>query len=161
MIFVTELSKSDFHFSVICLQESWLNESHDLSHFNLDGYTLVSQGKTSSARGGLIIYIYNDFTFKIQDQRNQLDNWKAYIVEIYNETWNKNIIVSNIYRLPRCSNADYDLFFKQWNLLLNKVNTKSSVIFVTGDFNINLLELNTKKKVNVFLMMLLRLASNH
>ena len=28
MIFVAELSKSDFHFSVICLQESWLDESH-------------------------------------------------------------------------------------------------------------------------------------
>ena len=93
-----------------------MNESRDLSHFNLDGYPLVSQGKTSSARGGFMIYIYNDFTFKIQDQRNQLDNWEAQIVEIYNETWNKNIIVSNIYRLPRYNNADYDLFFEQFNL---------------------------------------------
>ena len=73
MIFVTELSKSDFHFSVICLQESWLDESPDLSHFNLAGYTLVSQGKTPSARGGLMIYIYNNFTFKILDQPNHLD----------------------------------------------------------------------------------------
>ena len=91
-----------------------------------------------------MIYIYNDFTFKIQDQRNQLDNWEAQIVELYNETWNKNIIVSNIYRLPRYNNADYDLFFEQFNLLLNNLNTKSSEIFVAGDFNINLLELNTK-----------------
>ena len=34
--------------------------------------------------------------------------------------------------------------------MLNNLNTKSSEIFVAGDFNINLLELNTKEKVNVF-----------
>ena len=41
------------------------------------------------------------------------------------------------------------MFFGQFNLLLNTLNTKSSEIFVKDDFNINLLELNAKEKVNV------------
>ena len=48
--------------------------------FNLDCYTLVSQGKLSSATGGLTIYMYNDFTFNILDLPNQLDNWEAEII---------------------------------------------------------------------------------
>ena len=53
--------------------------------------------------------MYNDFTFNILDLPNQFDNWEAGIIYIFNETWNKNIVISNIYRLPRYNDADYDL----------------------------------------------------
>ena len=55
------------------------------------------------------------------------------------------MIISNIYRLPRYNSADYDLLIEQFIKLLNNLNTQSSEIFVKGDFNINLLEVNTLK----------------
>ena len=63
-----------------------MDETYDLSRFNLDGYTLASQEKAASSRGGLMSYIYNCFTFEILHQPNQLDNWEDQIVEIYSET---------------------------------------------------------------------------
>ena len=62
----------------------------------------------------------------------------------------ENMIISNIYRLPRYNNAACDLFIEQFNLLLDNLSTKGSEVFVNGDFNINSLELNTKEKVKFF-----------
>ena len=58
-IYIEELSKINFKFSVICLQETWL--SVDLSIFQIAGYDCISQGKACSKNGGLIIYIDNKF----------------------------------------------------------------------------------------------------
>ena len=62
-IFVEQLNQLNFKFSAICLQESWLSTDDDISPFQLDGYTCISQGKTSSNKGGLIIYL-NTSPFK-------------------------------------------------------------------------------------------------
>ena len=47
-IFVEQLNQLNFKFSAICLQDSWLSTDDDISPFQLDGYTCISQGKTSS-----------------------------------------------------------------------------------------------------------------
>ena len=54
--FVDELATIDFKFSVICLQESWLAETDDQSLIQLKGYNCISQGKSCSTKGGLVMY---------------------------------------------------------------------------------------------------------
>ena len=46
--FVVELHSLKFNFSIICIQESWLRE----------------QGKSCSAKGGLIMYICTKYDYK-------------------------------------------------------------------------------------------------
>ena len=53
--FVEELKAENVQFSVICLQES-ISKKDDFSHIQLDGYNCITQGKTSSKKGRLIIY---------------------------------------------------------------------------------------------------------
>ena len=60
-IYIEELSKINFKCSVICLQETWLSDDVDLSIFQIAGYDCISQGKSCSKKGGLIIYIDNKF----------------------------------------------------------------------------------------------------
>ena len=60
-IVVEQLNQVKFKFSAIYLQESWLSNDDDISPFKLDGYTCISQGKTSSNKGGLIIYLNETF----------------------------------------------------------------------------------------------------
>ena len=55
--FIEELNTVNFKFSIICLQETWINESEDISPFHLQGYDCISQGKTCTSKGGLIIYV--------------------------------------------------------------------------------------------------------
>ena len=51
-----------------CLQETWLSENHDLSQFYIDGYTCINQSKSCSYKGGLLIYLCDDFQYKIKQQ---------------------------------------------------------------------------------------------
>ena len=60
-IFVQQLRQSNHEFSAICLQESWLSNVADISLYQLEGYTLIMQGKTCSQHGGLVIYLNNKY----------------------------------------------------------------------------------------------------
>ena len=42
--------------SALCLQETWLKDDYDTSLLQIDGYTLISQGKICSSHAGLAIY---------------------------------------------------------------------------------------------------------
>ena len=44
--FIEDLNTVNFKFSIICLQETWIDESEDISPFYLQGYDCISQGKT-------------------------------------------------------------------------------------------------------------------
>ena len=49
-IYIEELSKINFKFTVICLQETWLSDEVDLSIFKIAGYDCISQGKSCSKK---------------------------------------------------------------------------------------------------------------
>ena len=49
------VSSLNFLFSIICLQESWLSDMDEVSLIQLSGYDCISQGKSCSNKGGLII----------------------------------------------------------------------------------------------------------
>ena len=53
--YVNDMSSLNFKFSIICLQESRLSEMNDLSLIQLTGYDCISQGKSCSSKGGLLI----------------------------------------------------------------------------------------------------------
>ena len=55
--FIEELNTVNFKFSIIRLQEIRIDESEDISPFHLQGYDCISQGKTYTSKGGLIIYV--------------------------------------------------------------------------------------------------------
>ena len=55
---------------VICIQESWLDEKSDLSLYQIEGYTCISQGKRCSSHGGLITYVDSQFNTSIMNIEN-------------------------------------------------------------------------------------------
>ena len=64
-IFTEELLDYDFKFDVICIQESWLGETDDPLFYSIDGYMCISHLKTSSSKGGLMIYLKDDYSYKV------------------------------------------------------------------------------------------------
>ena len=64
-VFTQELRLLNYAFSVICIQENWLTEQDDLRNIQLEDYTCISLGKTSSAKGGLIVYILSKYKYKL------------------------------------------------------------------------------------------------
>ena len=90
--------------SIICLQETHLDENDSTLSFELTGYQLISKSRYCSKAGGLIIYIHNDFNFKHVDISSEMsDNdlpkpsWESLFIEIKHKSTNSktHIIVSS------------------------------------------------------------------
>ena len=126
-IFVQQLRQSNHEFSAICLQESWLSNAADTSLYQLEGYTLIFQGKTCSQHGGLVIYLITKYN---------------------------NTILRNIY-IPPCElNDNYSLFNNELNLVLSQLNNINGEVILAGDYNIDLININTKQTISEFFDMI-------
>ncbi len=62
-VFVHDPRNNGFEFSAICIQESWLSTQDHYVPMNITGYDLIPQGKSCSAKGGLIIYLHDTFKY--------------------------------------------------------------------------------------------------
>ena len=87
--FVKDMQSVQFNFSVICIQESWLKDADDTSLIDLDDYTCISQGRSSSTKGDLAMYVNNQFSFKIMKLSICNTNWEAQVIKLYGGGLNK------------------------------------------------------------------------
>ena len=108
--YVNDVSSSNFKFSIICLQESWLSENDDLSLIQLTGYDCISQGKSCSSKGGLLIYIDKRFDYEVKMNLNTYEHWEGQIIQITGGGLSQPVIIGNIYRPPRPSTENYNKF---------------------------------------------------
>ena len=142
---------------IICLQETWLSENHDLSTIQLPGYQLISQSRGCSSHGGVAFYLCNDLDFTILPVPKG-SCWDGLFIEItLNSSENchfakKKIIIGNIYRPPRLENIE--TFFDDIQQILVNLNRKNNVMIV-GDFNFDLLKFSRSKQIDDFLTLLM------
>ena len=61
-LFVEKFLQKDMHFSAICLQEARINVNTDCKPLDLPQYELIPQPQTVSTKGGLAIYLHQDFS---------------------------------------------------------------------------------------------------
>ena len=76
-ILLSELYDKELAFSVICFQESWLRDEDDITPYLFPGYNLINQGRVCSKHGGLMIYVKDSFTYKIQKLYKKSDIWEG------------------------------------------------------------------------------------
>ena len=62
-IYLNYLGQFNCSFDAICVQKTWLSEKSNTSLLKLDGYTLLIKRCSSSAHGGLALYIKSDIAF--------------------------------------------------------------------------------------------------
>ena len=94
----SELYDKELAFSVICLQESWFRDDDDITPYLLPGYHLINQGRVCSKYGGLMIYVKDSFTYKIQKLYKKSDIWVGLFIESKDDKLIKPITIGNIYR---------------------------------------------------------------
>ena len=122
IIFIEELKNVNFEFSVICVQESWLDSNADLSLFQINHYQCISKGKSSSKHGGLIIYLHEKYDYSISLQPEISDLWEGLFTKVRNPVTNKNIEIGNVYRPPKENNNNETItkFIEEFNTILDK-----------------------------------------
>ena len=124
--FVDVLSKNNFKFSVICLQETWLSDNDDLCLFSLPGYECISQVKHCSGKGGLVIYVDNTYTSKVKLNINMHESWEGLIVQIKCGGLTKSLTLGNIYRPPRTRNDDLNSFINEFAYIISSLENSNS-----------------------------------
>ena len=140
---LTHLKNNGFEFSVITLQETWLRNDADVSHYELPNYNLIAQGTICSRKGGLITYIHKRFDYVIRSLYTSSSWWEGLFIDIKGDSLKRNITVGNIYRPPRDNNNNKSVrnFLTPFAPIIHKLSREKFDSIICGDFNIDLLKI--------------------
>lgn len=154
-IYLKNFENSECPFSIICVQETWLSEEHDISLIQLNGYNFIHKTRTCSLHGGVGIYLKDTIDYKVLPIDSNQNIWDGIFVEIsldLNDTLQKKkIIIGNIYRPPRECSENYLTFNEDMQRILSSFSNTNAEIVLTGDFNIDLLKILEKEHVTNFM----------
>ena len=116
---IQQYKNDNCEFSAICLQETWLDSNADTSLLQIDDYTLIPQGKTCSAHGGLLIYLHKHYTYKhLVSETSNI--WEGQFIKVTDEETNTHVTIGNVYRPPRDVNENYQQFTEEFTRQLAK-----------------------------------------
>lgn len=144
-----KLHENKLSFDVICIQECWLADDVDVNQLQINQYKLFHQGfnPECSTRGGLMCYVNNELTCNTISTYNKFKTWEGLFIEIKINNVLK-ITVGNIYRPPH--DEVFNLFLEEFLPVVESVNRSASNLLLTGDFNIDLLKVNSCKNYQTF-----------
>jgi hypothetical protein len=141
--FKSMLKNINSEFTVICLIETWCKNENN--NFQIPGYKAIHQTRGGGIGGGVCIFVHDSIQFqKIEILSIQNADFEFLTIELLNH--NKKNALITAYR-PPCENKKS--FLKHLKCYLKNVKIKQ--IYITGDFNINLLNVKTEKNVKQFL----------
>jgi len=141
--------ESLFQFSAICLQETWLTADADLSLLQINGYKLISRGRSCSAHGGVAIYLKSSFVYKCLNIVDNPEIWDGIFIEVSSDDQTaRKLIIGNIYRPPRENLENYKTFIDDLSRIMNYFQHSDNEVVITGDFNIDLLKIHEKTSVH-------------
>ena len=131
----------------ICLQKIWHFSKTDLHVFlySIPWYHMISTGHYASNHGGLVIYLNKKWEYKLIADVTKSKLWEKQIIEIFdpNKNQRQKIVIGNIYRPPYNLRDNLNTFMMEFNSTLLEHHTNSQKIYMCGDYNIDLLKLNS------------------
>ena len=119
-----------------------------LNNVEIEGYEKYhTPSKTS--KGGTAIYVNKDFDTISRTELN-INNveFESTWIEIKNKT-SKNIVCGTLYRHPH---YNFDVFFKYLESCLSTLAKENKEIYISGDFNFNLLQIDSDHFTQYFLI---------
>ena len=134
--------------TALALTETWLSKyTEDV--FTLPGYQFISNSRSDKGGGGVGLFICDSLNFVI---RSDLCRMTAFIESIFIELPQvglNNIVIGCVYRPP---NSDVTLFNEEFGKILDNLTTgKEKLLFVAGDYNLDLLKFTNHQPTEVFL----------
>ena len=117
------------------MSETWLKSSMLISVYNVPNYSFVHTCRDSKIGGGVALYISESVDFLERPDLTINNSFlQTAFIEIVDAN-SKNIIVGNIYRPPY---TDIDSFLGELDSLLSSIQTETKLLYLMGDYNINL-----------------------
>lgn len=147
-----ELNEANLRFSIICLQEAQIKPNTNIDHLTLEhlDYNMVFKphSRQCSVKGGLVIYIQKNFDYDSIKKIDTFTTWEGLFLNIKLDEKITPITIGNIYRPPKDNNnhTSLDNFMNEFKDTIGTISRQSSSLIICGDFNIDLLKLNTNGK---------------
>lgn len=144
------LSGLNVHFALIALTETWLNPSN-VECYSLPGYTMEARCRINKIGGGVALMIRNGLNYQPRNDLSEFcDVIESLFIEIpSSETSScRNFIIGVIYRPP---GGNIDDFNNLLSGILEKLKRENKLLYLLGDFNINLLNANSHQPTSNFL----------
>ena len=151
-LLVDTFAENETPIQVLCLQETWFENSNniDLGLYHIDNYHFVTKNRYASAHGGLAFYIHSNWNYKVKSDTVDSPYLEEMYIEIYDSTNLKcKFTVGNMYRPPHTATAQLSSFVDYFTDRLSLLNIRETTV-VCGDFNINLLSINSNEHYNAF-----------
>ena len=134
-------------FEVIGISEAHEQSEGFLTNVNLFGYILHSQPSKSST-GGVALYVKSNLDHFVRDDLSSLeDEFETLWIEI-NNIKDKNILSCCAYGHP---NTDVKKFNDHIDQIMQKISKENKLLFLMGDFNVNLLNYESHIDTNDFI----------
>lgn len=127
----------------LCITEHWKSEQQ-LQTYGIEKFKLVcSYCRKEGQHGGAAIYADKQLRFKVRSKLNKLSICGEFECAVAEFMLDKNnIIVIVIYRPP---NGSLTIFFNKLEQLLCEVLEENKLIFLAGDFNIEMINNNSNR----------------
>jgi hypothetical protein len=144
-ILIKHLETENIQLAAICLQETWIAPGSNDTFFHLPGYNFISQHSICSSHSGTAIYLQDKYEYDMLPIYNHNKIWEGQFLKITNLQQTKAITLGNIYRPPTDLVQSRNKFTEDLNNILTKLEKQNNEVIICGDFNIDLLKVNTKK----------------
>ena len=145
---LNELEHSNYTFSATYLQETWLTSlCPDADIFCLPCYQTVALGSTVGKHGGLMIYLREEFRYKMITFNVPTKLWECLFLEISGGHLTQPIILGN---RPHRNNNDNNYirgFNNEFSTVLNKVTKLTKKYHNYGRFQHKLVRAKRKRSL--------------
>ncbi|MCG8096458.1 MAG: endonuclease/exonuclease/phosphatase family protein, partial [Candidatus Thiodiazotropha endolucinida] len=134
-----------FDFDILAFTETWLSQTTNTDALLLQSYsTPERKDRLGDAHGGVIVYVKEGIRYK---RRNDLEigGLECIWIEVANNK--KKILFGLFYRAP---NSDANCYSNIEDSIALAIDTGIADIIITGDFNFNYLDLQTRRKIDSF-----------
>ena len=158
---ITYLKNNGLNITCICLQETWVKDNKqsskfpDMSFFRLPGYQEpIAQSASCGEHGGLAIYLIDGLKASIIHSHTNTKNWEGLFIKVTGTFLSKPVVIGNIYRPPRDNNQNrnIEIFISEFKPVIDKISKRKCDVMITGDTNIDLLQINHREKYAEFFL---------
>ena len=135
------LTELDHRFSIIAISESWL-KSYNKTLYDIRGYSHETVIREDRPGGGVSMFIDTTLNYKVRDNLIiDIRDVNLLFIEIHKTEFNtkRNIIVGVCYKPPHVSSFE---FIDKMDVLLETILRENTHVYISGDFNINTLQLS-------------------
>ena len=129
------INKTDF--DILAISETWLTKNTPKDRFTIDGFDIFRHDRASKRGGGCAIYVRNHYQAKII--KTPCDKEIPEMLWLEVKVGAKNVAVGVLYKPPK---IPYKVFVNLYECLVG-IYAKYEHTILLGDFNINLLELDS------------------